>query len=111
MAETKPCDSITKILMFLVFEKKIKTLIIIKFMWAIDEYAIKLFESDWKQQLNEENKVPKNPTKNNKMEKFLNKLIIRITPYPPIFNKIAAKIIEPIVGASTWAFGNHKCSI
>lgn len=32
----------------------------------------------------------------------------RITPYPPIFNKIAARIIEPITGASTWAFGSQK---
>ena len=76
----------------------------------MDEYAIKLFESDWKQQLNEENRVPKKPIKNNKIEKFLKRPIMRIIPYPPIFNKIAAKIIDPIVGASTWAFGSHKCN-
>lgn len=28
-------------------------------------------------------------------------------PYLPSFNKIAAKIIEPITGASTCALGNH----
>lgn len=33
----------------------------------------------------------------------------RIIPYPPNFNKIAAKTIDPITGASTWALGNHKC--
>lgn len=32
-------------------------------------------------------------------------------PYPPSFNKIAARIIDPSSGASTWAFGNHKCVI
>jgi hypothetical protein len=32
----------------------------------------------------------------------------RINPNPPSFNKILAKITEPIVGASTWASGNHK---
>ena len=28
-------------------------------------------------------------------------------PYPPNFNKIPAKIIDPPTGASTWALGNH----
>lgn len=36
---------------------------------------------------------------------------IRAKPYPPSFNKIAANTIEPAIGASTWAFGNHKCTI
>ena len=31
-------------------------------------------------------------------------------PYPPIFNKIAANITEPGVGASTWASGNQVCT-
>lgn len=35
--------------------------------------------------------------------------INRIIPYPPSFNKIAARIIEPSNGASTWAFGSHRC--
>jgi len=30
-----------------------------------------------------------------------------INPYPPNFNKILAKIIDPIVGASTCASGNQ----
>lgn len=33
----------------------------------------------------------------------------RIIPYPPNFNRTAAKIIDPSSGASTWALGNHKC--
>lgn len=36
--------------------------------------------------------------------------IIRIIPYPPNFNKIAASTIEPATGASTWAFGSHRCT-
>lgn len=33
---------------------------------------------------------------------------IRIKPYDPSFSKIAASTIEPSIGASTWAFGNHR---
>lgn len=32
----------------------------------------------------------------------------RIIPYPPSFNRMAAKIIDPSSGASTWAFGSHR---
>lgn len=35
-------------------------------------------------------------------------VMIRITPYPPNFSRIAAKIIDPAIGASTWALGSHK---
>lgn len=35
---------------------------------------------------------------------------IRITPYPPSFSKIAANTIDPAIGASTWAFGSHRCT-
>jgi len=38
-----------------------------------------------------------------------NIFIIRIRPYPPSFSRMAAKIIEPAIGASTWALGSHKC--
>lgn len=33
---------------------------------------------------------------------------IRIIPYPPSFKRMAARTIEPAMGASTWAFGNHR---
>lgn len=33
---------------------------------------------------------------------------IRIMPYPPSFSRIAARIIEPAMGASTWALGSHR---
>ena len=32
----------------------------------------------------------------------------RISPYPPNFRRMAANIIEPDTGASTWAFGSHR---
>jgi hypothetical protein len=35
------------------------------------------------------------------------KNLIRIIPYPPNFNKIPAKIIDPPTGASTCALGSH----
>lgn len=34
--------------------------------------------------------------------------IIRIIPYPPSFSKTAARIIEPAIGASTWALGSQR---
>lgn len=34
--------------------------------------------------------------------------IIRISPYPPSFRSTAARIMDPAMGASTWAFGNHR---
>jgi len=34
--------------------------------------------------------------------------ITRIAPYLPNFNNIPANTIEPLVLASTWAFGNQK---
>ena len=29
-------------------------------------------------------------------------------PYPPSFSSMAARIIDPATGASTWAFGNQR---
>lgn len=37
------------------------------------------------------------------------KRIMRSMPYPPNFRRIAARIIEPAIGASTWALGSHRC--
>src|SRR5215469_13049392 len=34
----------------------------------------------------------------------------RRKPYPPIFNRIPARITEPAVGASTWASGSQVCT-
>lgn len=35
--------------------------------------------------------------------------VIRIMPYPPSFKRMAASTIDPAIGASTWALGNHRC--
>lgn len=43
----------------------------------------------------------------NKKDKSL-KRDKRIKPNPPNLSRIPAKIIEPKVGASTWAIGNQK---
>lgn len=34
--------------------------------------------------------------------------IVRESPYPPNFSRMAARIIDPAMGASTWAFGSHR---
>lgn len=39
-----------------------------------------------------------------------NKVIMRTSPYPPSFSRMAARIIEPATGASTWALGSHRCT-
>lgn len=33
---------------------------------------------------------------------------IRIIPYPPSFSRIAARIMDPAMGASTWALGSQR---
>lgn len=33
---------------------------------------------------------------------------IRLIPYPPSFSRIAARIMGPAIGASTWAFRSHS---
>jgi len=37
--------------------------------------------------------------------------LIRNSPYPPSFSRIPASSMEPPTGASTWAFGSHRCRI
>lgn len=36
-------------------------------------------------------------------------IVMRSIPYPPSFSRMAASTIEPAIGASTWALGNHRC--
>lgn len=35
----------------------------------------------------------------------------RIKPYPPNLRRSPARIIDPAIGASTWALGSHKWKI
>jgi hypothetical protein len=44
------------------------------------------------------------------MESVLNMQVTRSAPYLPSFSRSPARIIEPLVLASTWAFGNQKWS-
>lgn len=37
-----------------------------------------------------------------------NRLISRVSPYPPSFSRMAARIMDPATGASTWAFGSQR---
>ena len=34
--------------------------------------------------------------------------VIRSLPYPPSFSRTAARIMEPVMGASTWALGSQS---
>ena len=34
--------------------------------------------------------------------------VIRSLPYPPSFRRTAARIMEPVMGASTWALGSQS---
>jgi len=36
--------------------------------------------------------------------------LTRKNPYPPNLSRIPARITEPAVGASTWAFGSQRCA-
>ena len=40
-----------------------------------------------------------------------NRMVIRNSPYPPSFRRMAARIIDPAIGASTCAFGSHKWTV
>lgn len=91
----------------------IKTAIITSAMWLTDEYAISDFRSVWRKQIE---LVMIIPHKDNIKKGYAIKLldgfninVIRSIPYPPNFNKIAARTMDPAIGASTWALGNHKC--
>lgn len=39
-----------------------------------------------------------------------NARIIRANPYPPSLSSTAARTIDPATGASTCAFGSHRCT-
>lgn len=43
------------------------------------------------------------------MEISGSKMERRMIPYPPSLSSVPASTIEPAIGASTWAFGNHRC--
>lgn len=44
------------------------------------------------------------------LERGFRMTIMRIIPYPPSFRRMAASTMDPATGASTWAFGNQRCT-
>lgn len=81
-------------------------------IWPTEEYAINDFISDCRRQINLVTTAPIRASDIKKSFKDCDRLgnimDIRIKPYPPNFRRIAARIIEPAIGASTCALGSHK---
>lgn len=82
-------------------------------MCPTDEYAIRAFKSVWRihtilvtRAPHEQNTIRGKEI--NFIDVVTNNEISRISPYPPNFRSIAARIIDPATGASTCAFGSHK---
>lgn len=81
-------------------------------MWPTDEYAISAFRSVWRRHIREVLIAP------HRAMHMINEgigeldggkwIIVRNIPYPPSFRRMAARIIDPAMGASTWALGSHK---
>lgn len=82
-------------------------------MWPTEEYAINAFRSVCRRHII---LVTRAPHMQNTIrgadtvvdEGVENIVIMRSRPYPPNLSSIAAKIIDPAMGASTWAFGSHR---
>lgn len=82
------------------------------FIWTTEETATHCLTSVENLTKKGEKILPIKAINNIKKEKklILKKRRIAI-PKVPSFNNKPAKIILPIVGASTWAFGNQTCKI
>lgn len=82
-------------------------------MCPTDEYAISAFRSVCRTHTILVTRAPheQNTIKGREIkfrDVVMNREISRIRPYPPNFRRIAASIIDPATGASTWAFGNQR---
>lgn len=81
-------------------------------MWLTEEYAMSDFKSVWRRQIE---LVIIMPHKDNRINGYaINSVtgfrssVIRSMPYPPSFSRIAARTIEPAMGASTCALGSQR---
>ena len=81
-------------------------------MWLTDKYAMSDFRSVWQRQIE---LVMIMPHKDSMMNGYAMKSVtgfrssvIRSMPYPPSFSRIAARTIEPAIGASMWALGSQR---
>lgn len=81
-------------------------------IWLTDEQAIRAFRSVCRKQIELVIKMPQRAITmigyTRDVGWGFNKGEMRINPYPPSFSKIAARTIDPAIGASTWAFGSHR---
>lgn len=81
-------------------------------IWLTEEYAMRDFRSVWRRQIE---LVIIMPHKDSIINGYAMKSVtgfksnvIRSMPYPPSFNRIAARTMEPAIGASTWALGSQR---
>lgn len=81
-------------------------------IWLTEEYAMRDFRSVWRRQIE---LVIIMPHKDSMINGYAMKSVagfksnvIRSMPYPPSFNRIAARTMEPAIGASTWALGSQR---
>ena len=83
-------------------------------IWPTEEYAIRDFKSGCRRQMKLVATAPQAATGASQNARLVlsiggNFSLIRRRPYEPSFRRIPAKIIDPATGASTCAFGSHRC--
>lgn len=81
-------------------------------MWLTEEYAISDLRSVWRRQIELVMIMPHSDSimkgyAMNSVSGFRN-IVTRSIPYPPSFSRIAARTMDPAMGASTWAFGSQR---
>ena len=81
-------------------------------MWLTEEYAMSDFRSVWRKQIELVMIMPHSDKIINgyamKSVTGFRNSVTRSIPYPPSFSRIAARTIEPAMGASTCALGNQR---
>nr|ALD62468.1 NADH dehydrogenase subunit 4 [Aleurodicus dispersus] len=105
-----PCPMMMIIDLMIDLYLNIKMLDIMIIMWTMDEYAINSLMSFWISQLKDSKMIVHSQIEMTmililfSLFKMLN---MRKIPYLPNFNMMAAKIMDPKTGDSTWALGNQ----
>lgn len=81
-------------------------------MWLTEEYAMSDFRSVWRRQMELVMIIPHRESMMNGYAiisvRGFRIVVIRSMPYPPSFSRMAARTIEPAMGASTCALGSHR---
>jgi len=93
------------------FKNLVNTEIKTKDIWETEEKATIFFKSLWTQQIILVNKAPQNPRVIHHFSLEIKIWFKRINPKVPNFNINLAKIMEPIIGLSTWAKGSQIWNI